>query len=303
MPSPARFSSLSRAAQMHFPSLSSAAQYTLHRCPRAAQLIFRRCPTHPEQFVLFLLWSVRANTWSCTVVNCRLHASTGGGFRQRVVRLSHPTILRVGLNLQYSLMLMGPELPQLLFIHIIVSINNYGHRSTPVIIGQHIWPTHPSIGQHLRPSTKSFGHRGISSVIGWRRPTRTPPVCICLDRHYFILLFIHLNGGECETNITSINNTSKLDGGYYLLDPGVWSLPRISGKYGERTARPNNIIHNIYIIYTPPSISLSQVMGYTHSQHAPLQQLSVFFLYITMHIWMRIPLIETFTKPNANKRK
>ena len=198
-------------------------------------------------------------------------------------------------------MLMGPELPQLLFIHIIVSINNYGHRSTPVIIGQHIWPTHPSIGQHLRPSTKSFGHRGISSVIGWRRPTRTPPVCICLDRHYFILLFIHLNGGECETNITSINNTSKLDGGYYLLDPGVWSLPRISGKYGERIARPNNIIHNIYIIYTPPSISLSQVMGYTHSQHAPLQQLSITF--ITLHIWMRIPLIETFTKPNANKLK
>ena len=66
---------------------------------------------------------------------------------------------------------------------------------------------------------------------------------MCIDRLPNVLLFIHLNGGECQPNITSINNTSKVVGGHYLSVPGVLALPQIMRNMnnGIAIARPSNI--------------------------------------------------------------
>ena len=80
-----------------------------------------------------------------------------------------------------------------------VSVNTSQYRSTSVNIGQ----LNVVIGQ-LRSSNQQLFN--LFQVIGHdKHPLWT---IFCIDRLSFILLFIHLNGGECGNDITSINNMS-----------------------------------------------------------------------------------------------
>ena len=81
-----------------------------------------------------------------------------------------------------------------------VSANTSQYRPTSVNIGQ----LNAVIGQLRSSNQQSFN---LFQAIGHdKHPLWT---IFCIDRLLFILLFIHLNGGECGNDITSINNMSK----------------------------------------------------------------------------------------------